>query len=66
MADQNPEFSETEIRGISVSLADPNKGAIGGTDFVVGEVRYTVSGDGKIPLEDLVDVADSLVAEAIK
>lgn len=66
MADRYPEFSVTEIRGIPVSLADPNKGAIGGTDFVVGEVRYTVSGDGKIPLEDLVDVADSLVAEAIK
>jgi hypothetical protein len=66
MADQYPEFSVTEIRGIPASLADPNKGAIGGTDFVVGEVRYTVSGDGKIPLEDLVAVSDSLVVEAIK
>jgi hypothetical protein len=66
MADLYPEFMVTEIRGIPVSLADPDKGAIGGADFVVGEVRYTVSGDGKIPLEDLVAVADSLVAQAIK
>jgi hypothetical protein len=50
-----------------VSLADPAvDGAIGGAEFVVGGVRYTVSGNGKIPLEDLVAVAESLVAAAIR
>ena len=66
MADLYAEFSVTEVRGVPVSLADPNKGGSGGADFVVGEVRYTVSGDGKIPLEDLVAVADSLVTVASK
>jgi len=67
MADLYPEFSVREIHGVPVSIADPAvDGAIGGADFVVGGVRYTVSGNGKIPLEDLVVVGDSLVAEALK
>ena len=56
------EFSVRTIDGIPASLADPAvDGAIGGVDLVVGEVRYTVSGNGEIPLEDLIDVAESIV-----
>ena len=67
MADLYPEFTVREISGIPVSLADPAvDDAIGGADFVVGDVRYTVSGDGTIPLHQLTYVAESLLAEATK
>jgi hypothetical protein len=60
LAEAYKEFSVGEINGIPASFADPAAGAVGGVDFVVGDVRYTVSGDGSIPLDDLVAVADSL------
>jgi hypothetical protein len=65
LADSYKEFSIGEIDGIPASFADPSvDGAIGGVDFVVGDVRYMVSGNGSIPLWELVDVARSLPVES--
>jgi len=65
LADDYEEFSTGDINGIPASFADPTiNDAIGGVDFVVGEVRYTVSGNGEIPLSDLVLVASSLPVKA--
>jgi hypothetical protein len=61
LADSYKEFTVGEINGVPASFADPSvDGAIGGVDFVIGEVRYTVSGNGSLPLEDLIAIADSL------
>jgi hypothetical protein len=60
LAEQYPEFTVGTVRGVSASLADPDKGAIGGVDLVENGVRITVTGDGEIPLEDLISVAESL------
>ena len=61
LADAYEEFSVGEINGIPASFADPAiDDAIGGVDFVASGVRYTVSGDGAIPLDDLIAVARSL------
>jgi hypothetical protein len=60
LAEQYPEFTVGTVRGVSASLADPDKGAIGGVDLVEEGVRITVTGDGEIPLEDLISVAESL------
>lgn len=66
MAELYPEFSVGTVRGISAKLSDPSKavGASGGVDFVEGNVRITVAGDGKIPLSALVEIAESLSAKA--
>jgi hypothetical protein len=65
LADSYDEFSVGDVEGVPASLADPSvDNAIGGVDLVLGDVRYTVSGNGKIPLDDLIDVARSLVVEA--
>jgi hypothetical protein len=62
MADEYPEFSVGVVNGVPASLADPTIGigTIGGVDMVVNGVRVTVSGNGKIALSDLVDVAESI------
>jgi hypothetical protein len=63
MASEYPEFSMGIVRGVPASLADPTKGidTIGGVDLVEDGVRLTVSGNGKIPLDDLIRVTESLV-----
>lgn len=62
MAAEYPEFSVGSVNGVPASFADPTVGigTTGGVDFVVNGVRVTVSGNGKILLPDLVDVADSI------
>jgi hypothetical protein len=62
LADAYPEYSVGESHGHVASLADPMKfeGASGGVDFVIDGARYVVAGDGKIPLDQLIIVADSL------
>jgi hypothetical protein len=63
LSDSYKEFSVGEINGIAASLADPAvDDAIGGVDFVVDAIRYTISGDGTIPLDDLIVVARSIPA----
>lgn len=63
--DSYRKFSVGEINGIAVSFADPAvDDAIGGVDFVVDDVRYTISGDGTIPLDELIVVASSLPVKA--
>jgi hypothetical protein len=65
LADSYKEFSVGQINGVPASFADPAiDEAIGGVDFVVGDVRYTVSGDGTIPLDDLISVAQSLPVDS--
>lgn len=65
LADSYKEFSVGEIRGVAASFADPAvDDAIGGVDFVVDDVRYTISGDGTIPLDELIVVASSLPVTA--
>jgi hypothetical protein len=63
MAAEYPEFSVGTVRGTMASLSDPTKGngtAPGGVDLVEGNLRITVSGNGKIPLSDLVAVTETL------
>jgi hypothetical protein len=61
LTDSYEEFSIGEVDGIPASFADPSvDGAVGGVDFVAGDVRYTVSGNGSIPLVELIEVARSL------
>jgi hypothetical protein len=63
MAAEYPEFSVGTVRGTMASLSDPTKGngtAPGGLDLVQGSLRITVSGNGMIPLSDLVAVTESL------
>lgn len=62
MAAAYPEFSVGKVRGVPAGLSDPTKasGAEGGVDLVENGVRITVSGNGKIPLFDLIAVAESL------
>jgi hypothetical protein len=60
LAEEYAEFSTGTVRGVQASLADPEKGAIGGVDLVEGDVRITVTGNGSIPLNDLIEVAESL------
>jgi hypothetical protein len=60
LAEDYAEFSTGTVRGVQASLADPEKGAIGGVDLVEGDVRITVTGNGSIPLNDLIEVAESL------
>lgn len=60
LAKQYPEFSVGTVRGVPASLANPDLGAIGGVDLVENGLRITVTGNAKIPLDDLVAVAESL------
>jgi hypothetical protein len=60
LAKQYPEFSTGTVRGLPASLADPSKDALGGVDLVEEGVRMTVTGNGSIPLTDLIAVAESL------
>jgi hypothetical protein len=60
MAKLYPEFSVGTVRSLPASLANPDMGAIGGVDFVENGVRIIVTGNSKIPLDDLVAVAESL------
>ena len=62
MADLYPEFSTGVVRGVPASLVDPTKatGAEGGVDLVENGIRLTVSGNGTIPLDDLVRVTESV------
>jgi hypothetical protein len=62
MAEEYPEFSVGVVNGVPASLADPTIGieTIGGVDMVVNGIRVTVSGNGRIPLSDLIDVAKSI------
>ncbi len=62
MAEDYDEFSVGSVDGIPASLVDPAKapGAEGGVDFVRGNTRITVSGNGKISLADLLQVAGSV------
>ncbi|MGH2573662.1 MAG: hypothetical protein ACRDGU_09350 [Actinomycetota bacterium] len=68
IADLYPEFSVGVVRGQSASLVDPAKDetgtAEGGVDLVESGIRITVSGDGEIPLEDLIAVTESLQQES--
>ena len=61
MADLYPEFSTGVVRGVPASLVDPSKanGAEGGVDLVDNGLRLTVSGNGTIPLDDLIRVTES-------
>jgi hypothetical protein len=63
MAKDYPEFSTGTVRGVPASLSDPAKaeGAKGGVDLVENGLRVTVSGDGEIPLGDLVRVTESIM-----
>lgn len=62
MADSYEEFSMGEVAGIPASFADPAVGeATGIVDFVEGDVRYRVNGDGEVPLDQLIGVAKSVV-----
>jgi hypothetical protein len=64
LADSYREFSVGEVNGVPASLANPAiDGAVGGVDFVVGDVRVTVGGNGSIPLDELVAVARSIPVE---
>lgn len=62
MAQEYPEFSVGVVNGVPASLADPTIGieTIGGVDMIVNGIRVTVSGNGRIPLSDLIDVAKSI------
>jgi hypothetical protein len=63
MATEYPEFSVGTVRGTMASLSDPTKGngtAPGGVDLVQDSLRITVSGNGKVPLSDLIAVTESL------
>ena len=60
MARSYEEFSVGEINGIPASFASPVRDAIGGVDFVSEGVRYTVSGNGEIPLSSLIDMAKTM------
>ncbi len=63
MAAEYPEFSVGTARGTMASLSDPTRGngtTPGGVDLVQDGLRITVSGNGKIPLSDLVAVTESL------
>jgi hypothetical protein len=63
MATEYPEFSVGTVRGTTASLSDPTKGngtAPGGVDLVQDGLRITVSGNGGIPLSDLIAVTESL------
>jgi hypothetical protein len=68
MAALYPEFSVGVVRGQAASLADPEKDetgtAEGGTDLIENGIRITVSGNGEIPLEDLIAVTESLRQES--
>ena len=63
MAEEYPEFSVGSIRGVPAQFSDPTKSengtAAGGVDWVENGMRYTVSGDGSMPLEELREVAVS-------
>jgi hypothetical protein len=50
------------VRGESASLSEPapEPERLGGVEFVEDSTLLTVSGNGQIPLADLVDVAESL------
>lgn len=60
LAETYPEFSTGTVRGVPASLADPAKGALGGVDLVENGVRITITGNGAIPLTDLVKVTESI------
>ncbi|HET7870527.1 MAG TPA: hypothetical protein VFM85_09460 [Actinomycetota bacterium] len=62
MAEEYWEFSVGVVNGVPAGLADPaiGIGTIGGVDMVVNGIRVTVSGNGRIPLSDLIDVAKSI------
>lgn len=64
MAEEYPEFSVGRIRGDPAQFSDPTKAenetAEGGVDWIEDGMRYTVSGDGKIALSELKEVAASL------
>lgn len=65
LAKEYDEFSVGTVGGVPASLATPDTkaGVNGGVDFVVNEVRYTVTGNQVIPLEALLAVAESLVSQ---
>jgi hypothetical protein len=64
LSESYDESSVGDVEGVPASFADPAvNDAVGGVDLVVGDVRYTVSGNGKIPLEDLIAVARSLMIQ---
>ena len=62
MAKDYREFSVGSVNGLPASLADPSvDDALGGVDLVTNDgARIIVTGNGKIPLEELVGVAESL------
>jgi hypothetical protein len=60
LAEEYPEFSVGQVLGVPASLADPSLGAIGGVDLVLDGGRYVISGNGKIPLSDLIRLTDSM------
>ena len=67
MAATYPEFSVGVSRGKPASLINPAKSpngtAAGGVDLVEGNIRVTVLGNGKIPLDDLKEMTESLRQE---
>jgi hypothetical protein len=64
IAAQDPTMTLGVVRGIAALLADPTKDPSGqtpgGVEFMENGVLVTVAGNGKIPLDDLVKVAESL------
>jgi hypothetical protein len=62
LAESYPEFTVGSLGGVPASLATPDEeiGANGGVDFVIENVRYTVTGNQRVPLDDLLSVAESL------
>jgi hypothetical protein len=54
-------YGLTEVQGVTGLTADPKvEGALGGVEFAKGRLTVVVNGDGRIPLEDLLDAAGSM------
>jgi hypothetical protein len=61
LAEEYEEFDSGTIAGTPASFAIPGvNGAIGLVDFVVDDVRVSVTGNGEIALEELIAVGESV------
>lgn len=63
LAAQNPEYTVGVVRGVPAALVNPADGngtARGGVDLVQNGIRIIVAGDGEIPVDNLIEVAESL------
>lgn len=64
LAAQDPAVTVGSIRGKEAALIDPTKdpsgSALGGVEFVEEGILISIVGDGKIALDELIAVAESL------